>query len=101
MLTHFVSERHLVCPVSRMALATGIEGALGELVTGRPVEAAWHFPEPELALRLSEGPLDPRVILPPLPSHTGLGVDAVDDDVNVSVLAVTVRNEHRLVLLQP
>jgi hypothetical protein len=64
----------------------------------RRYECSRDFTQPELALLLPQDFLDERLILPPLPGVTGLRMNAVDENVNVRVLAVTMCDDDRLVL---
>lgn len=59
-----------------------------------------NYPQPELYLLRSQAALHPPVIPPLAPEHEPRRVHAVDDEVQVRVRAVLVRDDDGLVLLQ-
>jgi hypothetical protein len=62
------------------------------------VQASSDLTDAKGPLLLAKGALDLRSVLPAFPRHSCVGVNAIDHDVHVSVLAVVVRHHQCLML---
>jgi hypothetical protein len=72
-----------------------------EVVAGQLVQSTIDFAEAELTFENAERTLGDRVVAPAVPGAMRLGVDAVGDNVEVSVGAIAMRDGECLVFGEP